>query len=47
MAKIANILVFVKQIGKKNLAEGVEAAKTPLFIDLKDAGVRDASCFVV
>jgi hypothetical protein len=43
MAKIANILVFVKQIGKKNN----RGSKNASFIDLEDAGIGDASCFVV
>lgn len=43
MAKIANILVFVKQIGKKNNRDGRNAS----FIDLKDTGVGNASRFVV
>jgi hypothetical protein len=43
MAKIANILVFVKQIGKKNN----RGSKNPSFIDLEDAGIGDVSCFVV
>jgi hypothetical protein len=43
MAKIANILVFVKQLGKKNNRD----SKNTSFIDLEDAGIGDASCFVV
>ena len=43
MAKIANILVFVKQIGKKNNRGGKNAS----FIDLEDARIGDASRFVV
>ena len=43
MAKIANILVFVKQIGKKNN----QGNKNASFIDLENAGIGDASCFVV
>jgi hypothetical protein len=43
MAKIANILVFVKQIAKKNNRGG----KTASFIYLEDAGIGDPSCLVV